>query len=85
MKKYLTIFIALILVVLMLSACNRTIIDTHYTFKYGYIELPTGEVIEGKISSWTDYDQSDQIQVTINGKTYWTHISRVVLVDKGGE
>lgn len=81
MKK---IFAAILCMAMMftLSSCNRTIIDTNYTFKYGYIELPTGEIIEGKISSWTDYDNSCQIQLKIDGKTYWTHISRVVLVSE---
>ena len=65
-----------------LSSCNRTVIDTTWTFNYGYVKLPTGEVIEGKVTSWKDYDDSDQLQVTINGATYLTHASNVVLVSR---
>lgn len=41
-----------------------------------------GEIIEGKVQSWKDFDDGDQIQVTIDGKTYLTNSTRVVLVAK---
>lgn len=62
------------------TACNKSIIDTTWNFDYAYIKLPTGEVVQGKVTSWKDFDDGDQIQVTINGKTYLTHITNVVLV-----
>ena len=39
-----------------------------------------GEVVEGKVSSWTDFEDGDQIQVKIDGKTYLVHSSNVVLI-----
>ena len=40
-----------------------------------------GSVVEGEVESWRDYDDGDQLQVTINGVTYLTHASNVVLMD----
>ena len=44
------------------------------------IEIGAVKVVEGKIDSWTDYEDGDQIQVTINGVTYLVHSSDVVLI-----
>lgn len=65
-----------------LSACNKQLMDTTYNFTYGYVELPNGECVEGTVDSWTDYDDSDQIQVKIDGVTYFTDTTRVVLTTK---
>ena len=82
MKKTL-IAIALLLVIatsiITLSSCNMQVLDLTYSFEYAYISLPNGEVIEGKVDSWVDYE-SDAVQVVINGKTYLTHYSNVVLI-----
>ena len=45
------------------------------------IAMPDGSVGEGEVESWRDYDDGDQLQVTINGVTYLTHASNVVLMD----
>ena len=50
--------------------------------KNAYVELPNGTVVEGKVQSWKDFDNGDQIQVTIDGKTYLTNSTRVVLVTR---
>ena len=79
MKK----LIALILVIgiiLTFVGCNKQIFDTTFTFDTAIISLPNGEVIEGKIDSWKDYDDGDQIQVKINGITYLVHSSDIVLI-----
>lgn len=78
MKKVLLAFMAAV----SLSACNMQMVDTTYNYTYGYIELPNGECVEGKVDSWLDYDDSDQIQVKINGITYFTDTTRVVLSTK---
>ena len=59
---------------------NRQLFDLKNRFNYGIIRLPSGEVVEGKVSSWYDFDDSDAVQVTIDGKTYLTHYSNVVLI-----
>jgi choloylglycine hydrolase len=38
------------------------------------------EIVEGKVESWTDYTDSDQIQVKVNGKIYLVHSNNVVLI-----
>lgn len=66
-----------------LCGCNRQAFDTTYNFNYAYIQLPNGECIEGKVSSWTDFEDGDQLQVKMDdGTTYLTHSSNVVLVHK---
>ena len=67
---------------LVLTGCNMQVVDLTYTFNYAYILLPNGECIEGKVDSWTDYDDGDQIQVVIKGVTYLTDTTRCVLVKK---
>ena len=65
----------------LLAGCNRTLIDTTWAFDYAIITLPDGTVIEGKVSTWKDFAQSDMIQVTIDGVTYLTHSANVVMMD----
>lgn len=54
--------------------------DTTYTFETAIIMLPNGEIIEGKVESWGDYADGDQIQVKIDGKTYLVHSSNTCLI-----
>lgn len=59
---------------------NRQVIDTTYGFHWAIIDLGGGEVTEGAVKSWCDYDQSDIIQVTLeDGNTYMTHSSKIIL------
>lgn len=76
MKKYIIIFLVSTCI---LTGCNEQIIDTNYTFKRAYIE-GVGEI---EVSTWRDYENSDQIQITgKDGVTYLTHSSRVILFSK---
>jgi len=61
---------------------NRQLIDTKYRFDRAIIAMPNGQVIDGKVTSWLDYQDSDAVQVTINGKTYLTHYANVCLIDE---
>lgn len=65
---------------LSLSGCNRELVDVNYKFDYAYIALPNGECIKGKVESWRDYKDGDQIQVKINGVKYLTDTTPCVLV-----
>ena len=60
---------------------NRQLVDLKNRFDRAIIGLPNGEFVEGKVSSWTDYADSDVVQVTINGKTYLTSYTNVVLIN----
>ena len=61
---------------------NRRLIDNKNRFDRAIISLPNGEVVDGKISSWLDYTNSDVVQITIGGKTYLTHYANVVMIDE---
>lgn len=80
MKKTL-LALMLLCALLMLTACgNRSLLDTHYNFDYAMISMPDGTVIQGTVDSWRDYEDGDQLQVTIDGVTYLTHSTNVVLI-----
>ena len=51
---------------------NKDMFDTVYTYDYAIIKLPNGEVVEGKVETWCDYEDGEQLQVKINGVTYLT-------------
>lgn len=79
MKKFMC---AVGVVMLILSGCgNKDIIDTTYSYDSAIIKLPDDTVVEGKVESWRDYEDGDQIQVKVNGKTYLVHSSNVVLIN----
>ena len=84
MKKWIAIAAVLLVAVstLILAGCNKQMVDLTYSYEYAIIGLPNGEVVEGKVSSWTDFEDGDQIQVRINGKTYLVHSSNVVLISE---
>lgn len=63
-----------------LTGCNKQVIDLTYNFNYAYIILPNNTVVQGKVESWTDYQDGDQLQVKIDGVTYLVHSSDCVLV-----
>lgn len=84
MKKSAIKVLALMLLVsallLVMTGCNRQILDTTYSFSYARIYTPDGQIlVEGKVSSWRDFEDGDQLQVVINGTTYLTHASLVIL------
>ena len=87
MKKSKTVLIMLCMALMiamagLLTGCNRQIVDVTYSYERAIISLPNGEVIEGKVQSWKDYDEGDQIQVKINGKQYLVHSEDVVLISE---
>jgi len=83
MKKLLTLALGAILVLslaLFTVGCNKQMVDLTYSYERAIIMLPNGEIVEGKVSSWTDFEDGDQIQVKIDGKTYLVHSSNIVLI-----
>ena len=83
MKKFIIALIATCIMVLSITGCgNQQIIDTNYTFKKAIVWLPNGEIVEGEVKSWRDYDGSDQIQVNIDDKVYLTHSTNIVLISE---
>jgi len=64
---------------LVISACNRQVLDLNFSFKYAQIK----DVGTIEIASWRDYENSDMIQVTgKDGCVYLTHSSNIILKSK---
>lgn len=81
MKK-IVVFILIVIMALTFCGCgyNKSLVDFTYGFDEAMIILPNGEVIQGDLDNWTDFEDGDQIQVTIEGTTYLTHSSNVLLI-----
>lgn len=80
MKKLLLV-LALLLALVLLSGCgNKDVFDTVYSFDYAFIKLPNGEVVEGKVQSWRDYEDGDQLQIKIDDTIYLCHSINAVLI-----
>lgn len=77
MKKKLLAAILALGMALSLSGCNYQMVDLTYSYKYAVVSLPNGEIIEGEVDSWRDYENGDQIQVT-----YLVHSTDAALMTK---
>ena len=87
MRKVIGLMAVVVALALMLTACgevktgNRVVSGSDVqTFTYAYIALGGERLIHGYITQWRDYDNSDVVQVMIDGKYYLTHYSNVVMV-----
>ena len=65
-----------------LTGCNKQIVDLNYKFNRAIIYLPNGEVIEGRVESWKDYE-GEQLQVKIDGVVYLISSYNCVLIKDG--
>ena len=79
-KKLIATVLALGMVISMSGCGNRQMIDLTYNYKYAVISLPNGDIVEGAVESWRDYDDGDQLQVTVDGATYLLHAANVALM-----
>ena len=52
----------------LLSGCNKQMLDLTYSYERAILSLPNGEIVEGKVQSWKDFDDGDQIQVKISAR-----------------
>ena len=59
MKKIGTFLLVVALCVSLVACGNRQLLDTTYTYDRAIISLPNGEVVDGKIQSWRDYEDGD--------------------------
>ena len=61
---------------------NEQVFDTNWRYDWAILQLGNGELIEGQITSWRDFSESDMVQFTMNEITYLTHSSNVILCTK---
>lgn len=82
MKKNILIAVASFMVgLIVFTGCNKQLVDTNYSFDRAIIKLPNGDIVEGKVQSWNDYE-GDQLQVKIDGKTYLAHAANICLINE---
>lgn len=87
MKKLLSVLLAVVLV-LTLTGCQE---NKDYTsvllwdaqgYNYAIIKLQNGEVVEGTIEKWRDFEDGEQLEVTIEGVVYLTNSINCTLMHK---
>ena len=78
--KILLIGIMIICGMLILSGCNRDIIDTNNTFDRAIIILNDGTRMEIEIKKWSDYE-GEQLQIVgKDGKVYLVSSFNTILI-----
>lgn len=84
MKKILSFALLVVFalgIIICFSGCgNKDIMDTAYHFDRAIIKLQNGKIVEGKVDSWRDYDDGDQLQIVINGTKYLVHSANATLI-----
>lgn len=62
---------------------NKQLFDFDNKFTYAIIFSPGGDIVkQGTVESWRDFEDGDQLQVKIDGVTYLTHASLIILSTK---
>lgn len=80
-KTMLLVIFLIIVSVFALTSCNYQVIDLKYSYDYAIIKLQNGKIVEGKVQQWRDYEDGEQLQVTVNGVTYLTNSFNCTLID----
>lgn len=78
MKKILTVCVSALAGIMLMTGCNKQVVDLTYSYSWAQLKMPDETIVEGKLNSWNDYE-GDQLQVKIDGVTYLVHSSNVVL------
>ena len=85
MKKRISLIIFLVVILISCTGCHNTqFVDMTCHYDRAIIYLPNGEIVEGRVSSWTSwtgFENGGAVQIKINGKTYLTHLCNVCLID----
>lgn len=86
MKRILLVLM-LVIAVLTVAGCEENTVGNRatwgkdvQTFTYAYIRLGDKDIVEGYITQWRDYNDSDAVQIMIDGKYYLTHYSCMVMI-----
>jgi hypothetical protein len=81
MAKRIGLITLLVVMLFTLCACgNRDHWDTVYTYDTVIVQLADGSVVKGKCQNWRDYENSDMMQVKVDGKTYLVHSMNCSLI-----
>lgn len=84
MKKLtiISILCYLFSLIVFITSCNYSVEGEGFKYSYAIIKLPNGEIVEGKVDSWSTASNCDLIRIKINGTAYCTNIDNCVLIDK---
>ena len=85
MKKQLVLIIFLAMILISCTGChNMQLVGMTCHYDQAIIYLPNGEIVEGRVNSWTSctsFGGAGAVEIKIDGKTYLTHICNVCLID----
>ena len=82
MKKLTLTIIAAVMLFILTGCGNKDYFDTKCTFNKAIVRMPSGEVVEMNVKSWSDYE-GEQIQITnTDGVTYVVSSYNCVLVSE---
>lgn len=80
MKKFF-VWICAIVMTIILCGCNKQFVDTTYKINYAIIKTADGEIVKGKVKSWSDFEDGDTIQIKFEDYgTYIVHMSNATLM-----
>ena len=82
MRKILAVLVLVVLMVALTGCGNRDMIDTVYTYEEAVLSMADGTILRGKVESWRDYKDGEQIQVKIDGITYLVNSVNITLIHK---
>lgn len=84
MKKLVLVLVCAICLLGATGCGNYDTLNFCYTYDYAIIQLQNGTVVEGKIKSWRDYEDGEQLQITMeDGTIYLTNSFNCTLIKKG--
>lgn len=79
--KRVSAVILMIALMFVLTACNKDLFDTNYTYDYAVVSFPDGTVEKIEIEQWTDYE-GEQIQIIAkDGTVYLVSSFNCILVN----
>lgn len=77
---FVLVFVIILAFVVYLNNNNQSVHINDALFTWAIVQLGNGELIEGHVTSWRDFKDSDMIQIIIDDKlTIMTHSSNVLL------
>lgn len=79
MKLNKILLVVIMILSLMLTACNKQVLDFTYSYEYAIIKLPDNTIVEGKVQSWKDYD-GEQLQIVIDDNTYLVNSVNAIMM-----
>lgn len=82
MKKILAVLVLMVLMVTLTGCGNRDMFDTVYTYNEAVLSMADGTIVRGKVQSWRDYEDGEQIQAKIDGVTYLVNSVNITLINK---